>query len=189
MIKKAKEHSEGELLLNPDNTIVLSSTIEIIKQFDELGFPIITAELQKTEDGKQELISKSPVQVLNKIVSDYENRVDDSKTWLDSEVVRTEMHQSTLSTWNVFTETPKRIFRLWNEPILTSSGSLTETRNYDTYSWEMSYTTVINLKWNDIKSFVKTGKIVDEGCADGGLLAVISRDFPDCDLIGVEITT
>jgi len=53
----------------------------------------------------------------------------------------------------------------------------------------MSNTTVINLKWNDIKQFVKTGKIVDEGCADGALLLCISKDFPDCDLIGVELTT
>jgi hypothetical protein len=35
---------------------------------------------------------------------------------------------------------------------------------------------------------VVPGKIVDEGCADGALLVPLARDFPDSDLIGIEIT-
>ncbi|KAG2392518.1 hypothetical protein C9374_011243 [Naegleria lovaniensis] len=192
LIKLTREHSEGELMLHPDNTIVLSSTMDVIKQFDKLGYSVITAEMQRcngTNEKEYELVANLPVQVLTKMVDEVGDGHASHKNWPLSKIVESDMHRTTKSTWIDFIDVPKRIFRLWNDPILNDSGSLTETRNYDTYAWEMSNTTVINLKWNDIKNFVKTGKIVDEGCADGALLLCISKDYPDCDLIGVEITT
>nr|CAG4718645.1 unnamed protein product [Naegleria fowleri] len=203
LIKMTREHSEGELMLHPGNTIVLSSTLDVIKQFDKLGYSVITAEMQRRsnttatattttgdQQEKYEWIERLPVQVLSKMVEEVgDGQMISHKNWPLSNIVKSDMHWATTSTWIDFVDVPKRIFRLWNDPILNDAGSLTETRNYDTYAWEMSNTTVINLKWNDIKHFVKTGKIVDEGCADGALLLCISKDYPDCDLIGVEITT
>jgi cyclopropane fatty-acyl-phospholipid synthase-like methyltransferase len=52
----------------------------------------------------------------------------------------------------------------------------------------MSRSDVIEQKYLDIKAGIVPGKIVDEGCADGALLIRIAKDFPDSDLIGVEIT-
>lgn len=79
--------------------------------------------------------------------------------------------------------------KIWLDPILKETGSITETRNYHTYAYDMSNEEVINFKYNDIKPYIVEGKIVDEGCADAALFIPISRDFPDSDLIGVEITS
>jgi hypothetical protein len=53
----------------------------------------------------------------------------------------------------------------------------------------MSNETVVNFKYNDIKHYIIEGKIVDEGCADAALFIPVSKDFPDSDLIGVEISS
>jgi SAM-dependent methyltransferase len=47
---------------------------------------------------------------------------------------------------------------------------------------------IIRLKYLDIRDALKPGRIVDEGCADGALLAEISRDFPDSDLFGIDLS-
>lgn len=47
---------------------------------------------------------------------------------------------------------------------------------------------IIHLKYLDIKAGIKPGRIADEGCADGALLAEISRDFPDSDLFGIDLS-
>lgn len=46
---------------------------------------------------------------------------------------------------------------------------------------------MIKYKYSDIKAYIKPGTIVDEGCADGALLALIAKDWPDSDLLGIEI--
>jgi hypothetical protein len=46
---------------------------------------------------------------------------------------------------------------------------------------------IIDLKYQEIKQAIRPGRIVDEGCSDGGLLAKIARDFPDSDFIGIDI--
>ena len=47
----------------------------------------------------------------------------------------------------------------------------------------------VDLKYAEIKPFLKPGKIVDEGCADGALLERVAQDFPDSDLIGVDLSS
>jgi SAM-dependent methyltransferase len=48
---------------------------------------------------------------------------------------------------------------------------------------------IIRLKYQDIQKAIRSGRIVDEGCADGALLAEISRDFPDSDLFGIDLSS
>ena len=47
----------------------------------------------------------------------------------------------------------------------------------------------IRLKYLDIRDGIKPGRVVDEGCAHGALLAEISRDFPDSDLFGIDLSS
>jgi len=47
---------------------------------------------------------------------------------------------------------------------------------------------IIHLKYLDIRNAIKPGRIADEGCADGALLAEISREFPDSDLFGIDLS-
>jgi hypothetical protein len=61
-------------------------------------------------------------------------------------------------------------------------------RNYSVYAAGMNERAALALKYEDIRHAVRPGKIVDEGCADGALLVPLARDFPDSDLVGIEIT-
>jgi SAM-dependent methyltransferase len=47
---------------------------------------------------------------------------------------------------------------------------------------------IVRLKYLDIRAGIRPGRVVDEGCADGALLAEISRDFPDSDLFGIDLS-
>lgn len=86
-------------------------------------------------------------------------------------------------------ELMKKTQKIWLDPILKDTGGLTDKRNYLTYTYDMSNEEVIRFKYDDIKSYINEGKIVDEGCADAALFIPISKDFPDSDLIGVEISS
>lgn len=47
---------------------------------------------------------------------------------------------------------------------------------------------LIQVKYDDIRAYIREGKIIDEGCADGALFVPIARDFRDSDLVGIEIS-
>jgi hypothetical protein len=78
--------------------------------------------------------------------------------------------------------------KIWLDTILQDMGSITSTRNYTTYASQMSNQDMITVKYNDIKPYIVPGKISDEGCADATLFIPISVDFPDSDLIGIDIS-
>ncbi len=78
--------------------------------------------------------------------------------------------------------------KIWLDSLLKEYGSISATRNYHTYTEDMSNVSAITAKYNDIKEFIVEGKIVDEGCADAALFIPIAKDFPDSDLIGVDIS-
>ena len=144
-----------------------------------MGFAILTAEY--------DLISKkykvdTPVDVIKKIV-------DKGQDWLSDKEIKNKIAKSSLDIWEDFSDIPKTVFRLWNDPLLTDSGSLTLDRDYSSYAYGMNNDALMDLKYKDIKDVIKQGKIVDEGCADAALLVRLARDFPDSDLIGIELTT
>ncbi len=78
--------------------------------------------------------------------------------------------------------------KIWTDPVLKEMGSITETRNYHTYAYDMSNDLIIKIKYDDIKPYIREGKIVDEGCADAALFIPMAKDFLDSDLIGIDIS-
>ena len=78
--------------------------------------------------------------------------------------------------------------KIWLDKVLQEKGGITDTRNYHTYTHDMSNEKIIDLKYGDIKEYLVEGKIVDEGCADAALFIPIAKHFPDSDLIGVDIS-
>lgn len=178
ILKEIADQTEHNVVLSPDNTIVLSSTPAVIAQYQELGFTILPAELDiKTK----KFHAETPSQILTQCMNDG---VDWSKSEMASKLSR-----STQSLWTDFPHIYKKIQRLWKDPILTDDGSLTKTRNYSTYATGMGQGPLLEQKYNDIKRPIVEGKIVDEGCADGALLARLSVDFPDSDLIGIDLAS
>lgn len=179
VMKEIFEVSESDLRLTPENTVVLCSTKSLIDQYSNLGFSILTAEYDP-EEGV--IKADTPIDIIKQIV-EHGEYFDQNKNLTDK------MARTTLQFLGDFPDVVKKILRLWRDPLLTDSGSLTEERNYSTYAYGMNHENLINLKYQDIVGAVKEGKIADEGCADGALMIKLSKDFPDSDIIGIEITT
>jgi SAM-dependent methyltransferase len=175
LLKEIAEQTEGDMLLTPENTVILTSTRTIASMFQSLGFAILPAEATAPEH------PATPQQLLGAIMAHGEE-------WGAHPPLRTQLSPVTYALWRDFPEVPRRVFRLWHDPLLTDAGSLTETRTYSTYAQAMSNEAIIDLKYRDIAAHILPGRIVDEGCADGALLVRVARDFPDSDLIGIEIT-
>lgn len=174
-LKEIREQTEGNLQLTPANCIVLCSTPAVIALYQALGFAVLPAELGHPA------APQPPVDVVRHFVAAGEG-------WLTDRLLREQLAEATFDLWQDFPDVPRRILRIWREPLLNDAGSLTDSRDYASYAYGMSNNSIIQLKYDDVKEALVPGKIVDEGCADGALLALISRDFPDSDLIGIEIT-
>lgn len=176
LIKEIHESTHGTLALSPKNTIVLCSTPSLITLYRQRGYAILPAEY----DPEAAIYKKeAPTGVIQAFFGNEEGLVNMNDL----------LSRSTLQVWDDFPEVPETIRRIWRDPLLTESGSLTKERNYSTYASGMNHGALMELKYNDIKEAIVPGKIVDEGCADGALLVRVAKDFPDSDLIGIEITS
>lgn len=179
LVKETTESLSDNLNLNPENTVVLSSTPAVFRQFKNLGYKILPAEY----DSKKEKITEiTPIEVVKKVVESGRDK------WLENENIRKYFAKESLELWTDFPNIPEKLFWLWEDPLLTEEGDITETRNYSTYSVGMSNQALIDFKYNDIREAIVPGKIVDEGCADCALITKIAEDFPDSDIIGIDIT-
>jgi hypothetical protein len=176
-LKEIEEQTECELRLTAANTVVLCSTPEVIDQYRGMGFGVLPAELGEPQESRP----PTPIALIKRAA-------ELGEPWVEDEFLREHLHAATRSLWLDFPQVPRRVARLYRDPLLNEQGSLTETRNYAVYTWSMSNPRAVELKYNDIKDAIVPGKIVDEGCADAALLVAIARDFPDSDLIGIEIT-
>jgi SAM-dependent methyltransferase len=172
-VKEIAYQSEQTILLSPANSLVLCSTPEVITLYQELGFAIAGAEMAEPD-----IPPARPIELIREIGG--------GNDWRSGDLVKTQLAASHTSLFEDFPEVPLRIARLYQDPLTDQNGSLTGTRNYSTYSRGMNE--IIRLKYLDIRDAIKSGRIVDEGCADGALLAEISREFPDADLFGIDLS-
>lgn len=177
VLKEIEEQTEGELDLTPQNAVVLSSVPAVIHLFEDEGFGILAAELTSRE---------TPHTWETELPFDLVKRLAElGPDWATDGELRRKLAPSAFSLFKDFPEVPKRITRLFRDPLLNEQGSLTDTRDYGTYARAMD--SIIDLKYQEIKPAILPGRIVDEGCSDGGLLAKIARDFPDSDFLGIDI--
>ncbi len=174
-LKEIIEETKEEL--TQKNTIVLCSTPELIVQYRKLGFRILPAELN-LENGTYQ--AETPISLV-KMVAAF------GKKWKESEAIKKGLSKVTLGLWKDFPSVPERIVRIYRDPLLNEAGGLTKERSYDIYAFRMGNSAMIKVKYLDIRDFITPGKIVDEGCADGALLVLIAKDFPDSDLIGIDL--
>lgn len=175
VLKELREQSEGALELTPENCAVISSTPEVAAQYHALGFAVLPCEWG---DDRGPL---TPIRLVQAIAAAGEG-------WADVPALTSAMHPESLGLWQQFPEIPRRLLRLWRDPLLDDEGDLTGSRNYSAYAYGMGNNDIIDLKYRDIAWAIRPGRIADEGCADGRLLERIAADFPDSDLIGIEIT-
>ena len=174
-IKEIAYQSENTIQLTPENCLVLCSTPEVILLYQELGFAIVTAELSSADSRPA-----TPIEIIREIGGQ-------KQSWSAGKLAGTQLAASHASLFEDFPEVPQRIARLYQDPLTNQEGSLTTARNYSSYARGMNE--IIRLKYLDIKNAIRSGRIVDEGCADGALLAEISPDFPDSDLFGIDLSS
>src|SRR6478736_7962343 len=173
-VKEIAYQSEQVIKLTPDNCLVLCSTPEVIQLYRELGFAIAPAEA--AEPGPKPV---TPIEIIREVGAR-------GSEWATGSLVTNNLAANHRSLFEDLPEVPQRIARLYQDPLTNQEGSLTESRNYSTYARGMNE--IIRLKYLDIRDGIKSGRIVDEGCADGALLAEISRDYPDSDLFGIDLS-
>jgi SAM-dependent methyltransferase len=171
VLKEITEQTEGRLTLTPDNTVVFSSTPPLIADYQRLGFAVLPGEY----DPDAKIYGQSTPHVIVRQIGEETAALEDIP-----------LSNSARAVFRDFPDALAQIRRLFHDPILTEQGDLTETRNYGTYTRDMAG--AIDLKYREIQPFLRPGKIVDEGCADGALLQRVARDFPDSDLIGVDLS-
>ncbi len=173
-VKEIAHQSEQLIQLTPENCLVLCSTPEVTRLYLESGFAIAPAEAG--EPGPKPV---TPIEIIREIGAW-------GSDWRNGPLAKAHLAASHRGLFEDLPEVPQRIARLYQDPLTNQEGSLTGTRNYSTYARGMNE--IIRLKYLDIRAGIKPGRIVDEGCADGALLAEISRDFPDADLFGVDLS-
>lgn len=172
-LKEIADQTERAEQLAPEDTVVLCSTREVIRLYAALGFSIATAELGVTP------APATPIDLVRTIGGG-------ETAWETEPLVARELAAATRTLFTDFPEVPRRIARLHRDPLTNQEGSLTEKRNYNTYARGMNE--ILRLKYLDIRDAIRPGRIVDEGCADGGLLAEIAQDFRDSDLFGIDLS-
>lgn len=175
VLKEIAEQSEGEMELTPETCAVLCSTPEVATLYQALGFAVLPCERGDDSD------PLTPVRLVQAIAAA-------GPDWADDPAVASAIHPTSFGLWQQFPELPRRLLRLWQDPLLDNEGDLTDSRNYSAYAYGMGNNEIIDLKYRDVAWAIRPGRIVDEGCADGRLLERIAPDFPDSDLIGIEIT-
>ena len=173
-VKEIAYQSEQSIKLAPDNCLVLCSTPEVVRLYQELGFSIAPAEA-----GEPDPRPVTPIEITREIGTR-------GADWLTGELVKSNLAESHKGLFGDLPEVPQRIARLYQDPLTNQDGSLTATRNYSSYARGMNE--IIRLKYLDIRDGIKSGRIVDEGCADGALLAEISHEYPDSDLFGIDLS-
>jgi SAM-dependent methyltransferase len=170
ILKEIGEQSDNELVLTPSNTVVFTSTPPMIVSYGELGFAVLPGEYDPATKTFTAPVPNAVVQ-----------QIGHGEPWEQIPISR-----STQEVFANFPDAPERIARLYHDPILTDQGDLTETRNYATYNQAMA--SAIDFKYAEIAPFLQPGKIVDEGCADGALIERIVPDFPDSDVLGIDLS-
>jgi len=171
VLKEIAEQTQDRLTLTPHNTVLFTSTPPIINTARSLGFAVLPGEYDAAANAYTDPTPNVVVRELGEMDRPLEDLA---------------LSESARDVFRIFPEAVRQIRTLFNDPILTDQGDLTETRNYQTYARAMS--DVIDLKYDEVKDFLLPGKIVDEGCADGVLIERIAVDFPDSDMIGIDLS-
>lgn len=162
---KAVEAGTDDLVrLSPENTVVACSTPEVSKLYEQLGYDVIGVEPEGVP---------RPWDALLMIAAGNDQ-------WRDL------AHPATVDVFGRY-GLDAHIRRCVNDPVVGDDGGLTTTRDYKTYA--DAFESAADRKWQQIKDFVRPGRILDIGCATGATLQLIDADprFHESDLIGVEV--
>ncbi len=163
---KNVEHATG-LTLSPADTVVACSTPAVAALYRALGFRI--AAVEQDDPARP----ATPWQLLDDLAAGRE-------TW------RRDVHPASSDVIDRY-DLAAHVRMLAADPIVGDEGSLTDTRDYRTYS--ASFENAARRKWSQARPYVRPGRIVDIGCATGGMLELAAADpgLAESDLFGIEV--
>lgn len=167
-IKNMETGTNGYVHLSPQNTVVACSTPEIIAQYEALGYRVAPVELGHPEEPVR------PWDVLELLVAG-------EAAWEDL------AHPATVDVYSRY-RLDQHVQVVCNDPLASSEGSLTPTRQYRTYIESFERDALRKLE--PVRPFVQPGRIVDIGCATGAMLELFAKDpgLHESDLYGIEIS-
>jgi SAM-dependent methyltransferase len=166
-LKAVTYSTGGRLVLDPEDTVVACSTPAVIELYRQLGFRIAPVELDHPDAPRR------PWDVLELLAAGDE-------TW------RRYAHPATVDVFDRY-GLDEQVRMVTSDPIVGSEGSLTDTRDYRTYS--AAFERAADRKWEQARPFIRPGRIVDVGCASGGMLerAAADPELAESDLYGIEV--
>lgn len=164
---KAITAATGGMVLEPATCVVAVSTPSVIGIYKALGFRIAPLELDHPEEPLRAW------QVLELCAAG-------DRSW------REHAHPATVDVFDRYA-LENHVAVVLGDPVVSTEGSLTETRNYRTYA--ASFEASAERKWNQARPYVVPGRIVDIGCATGAVLELASQDarLQESDLFGIEV--
>lgn len=176
VIKEITVQSRGQFNISPSNTLVLCSTPSVIDMYEKLGYVIAPAELTNRQTA--EASHKRPWDLVLAIVAA-------GASWRNDPLYQSDVHYSSRQMLEKY-RLGDLILEVFNDPLLGDEGDITETRDYETY--RRDFEVGAERKFELIKPFIKSGRVVDIGCATGGVIQLMSRDpkLAESDLYGIE---
>ncbi|WP_414696592.1 class I SAM-dependent methyltransferase [Pengzhenrongella sp.] len=154
--------------LTPANSAVACSTPAVAAQYAELGFRVL-----RVEDGHPDNPPR-PWDILELMVAD-------DPSW------RTLAHPQAAAFYDRYA-LAAAVRLIHTDPTVSSEGDLTTTRDYRSYT--AAFDDASDRKWEQLAAFIQPGRVVDLGCAAGGLLERASTDprLGESDLFGVDVS-
>ncbi|WP_454041625.1 class I SAM-dependent methyltransferase [Cellulosimicrobium sp. Marseille-Q8652] len=165
----------------PADTVVACSTPSVIAAYRELGFRVAGVELDAAEDVgghdgaplAQDAGAARPWDVVERLAAG-----DDR--WR-------ELAHPAVPDFYARYGLVDQVREIFADPVVSGDGDLTTTRDYRTYA--AAFEEASARKWAQVAPHVRPGRVVDIGCATGGLLEHAAREprLHESDLFGVDV--
>lgn len=180
VLKKIEVESFGRIRMTPANTVVGCSTPAVIELYERLGFRILPFELADRAAGRY--AAQTPWELLTHVVETHRQGRD----WRTDETYLRKVARATRRLYDKY-DFGNAIIQLHQDPLLTSDGDITETRDYNTYV--RSFDQGAERKYALIRGLVAPGRIVDIGCCTGSILREMTLDesLRESDFYGIEV--
>lgn len=156
---------------DPSRTLVACSTPAVAESYRSLGFTVVGVEDAVEADPDDQ--PARPWEVVQRLA-------EGDPSW------RLVAHPETVAFYERY-GVVDLVVDLFADPVVSSEGDLTTTRDYRTYA--ASFETASARKFEQVGPLLQPGRVVDIGCATGGLLEQVAGDprFAESDLFGVDV--
>jgi hypothetical protein len=176
-IKRIEHESDGLLDIDPQNTVVISST-PVMHMYLQLGYSILPAELEDLQT--QKMKAEQPwdlVEYIGRYVGD----------WKKDKRILNHVHPASYHIWTNY-GLGEKVQLLFRDKIIGEDGDITTTRDYNSYVRQMDE--IASQKYEDVAAYIQPGRIGDIGCAVGSWIKLACEDprLRESDFYGIEVS-